>query len=114
MQLLDCMEEFMSKGGNIVDYHGADFFPKRWFDIVFVLQTNNTVLYDRLTARGYTGKKLEDNLQCEIFGTILEETKSSYSKKIIHTLSSNTEEEMEEHINMICKWTEQWINDNKV
>ncbi|KAK0072499.1 hypothetical protein PV325_011276, partial [Microctonus aethiopoides] len=45
-ELLDCMEEFMNKRGNIVDYHGADFFPKLWFDIVFVLQTNNAVSYD--------------------------------------------------------------------
>lgn len=41
----------MEEGGNIVDYHGCDFFPERWFDRVVVLQTDNTVLYDRLTKR---------------------------------------------------------------
>jgi hypothetical protein len=41
----------MEEGGKVVDYHGCDFFPKRWFDIVFVLRTDNTVLYDRLSAR---------------------------------------------------------------
>jgi len=39
-----------------VDYHGCDFFPERWFDIVFVLRTNNTILYERLEQRGYSGK----------------------------------------------------------
>lgn len=41
----------MSKGGNIVDFHSCDFFPERWFDLVVVLLTDNTVLYPRLEAR---------------------------------------------------------------
>lgn len=41
----------MASGGVIIDYHGCDFFPERWFDIVFVLRTDNTVLYDRLSER---------------------------------------------------------------
>lgn len=45
------MEGMMAKGGNIVDYHGCEFFPERWFDGVFVIRTNNTFLYDRLNAR---------------------------------------------------------------
>lgn len=50
-QLLDIMEGMMEKGGNIVDYHGCELFPERWFDAVFVIRTNNTALFDRLTAR---------------------------------------------------------------
>lgn len=41
----------MQEGGKIVDYHGCDFFPVRWFDVIFVLRTNNTLLYDRLEKR---------------------------------------------------------------
>lgn len=48
---MDELEDQMCEGGNIVDYHGCDFFPERWFDIVFVLRTNNTVLYQRLEHR---------------------------------------------------------------
>lgn len=50
-QLLDELESRMEEGGKIVDYHGCDFFPERWFDVVFVLRTNNTLLYDRLEKR---------------------------------------------------------------
>lgn len=50
-KLLDIMEGMMAKGGNVVDYHGCEFFPERWFDGVFVIRTNNTTLYDRLTVR---------------------------------------------------------------
>lgn len=48
---MDGLEESMSLGGNIVDYHSCEFFPERWFDIVFVLRVDNTTLFDRLTAR---------------------------------------------------------------
>ena len=53
-------------------------FPERWFDLVLVVRCNNTLLWDRLQARGYTGRKLEENLQAEIFQTILDEAKESY------------------------------------
>jgi adenylate kinase len=51
----------MTPGGKIVDYHGCDFFPERWFDIVFVLQTDNSHLYDRLVQR-YANLKLKLSL----------------------------------------------------
>lgn len=66
------------EGGYIVDYHGVDFFPERWFDAVFVLRCNNTILYDRLAARGYNEKKIRENVECEIFGVLLEEARESY------------------------------------
>lgn len=108
-KLMDGMEEAMCSGGNIVDYHSSEFFPERWFDIVFVLRTNNTVLYDRLATRGYTGKKLEDNVACEIFQTILDETRNSYKPEIIHELQSNGEEDMNSNLNQICVWLQQWM-----
>lgn len=50
-KLLDAMEEIMGEGGCIVDHHTCDFFPERWFDLVVVLQTDNSVLYSRLEKR---------------------------------------------------------------
>ncbi len=50
-EVVDELESIMSRGGNIVDFHCADFFPERWFQLVVLLQCNNDVLYDRLTAR---------------------------------------------------------------
>jgi len=107
-RLIDLLEDQMTEGGNIVDYHGCDFFPERWFDIVFVLRTDNTVLYDRLSKRGYSGKKFEDNLNCEIFGTIHEEAVDSYTKEIVHELPSNNPDEMENNLERIMQWIEEW------
>jgi adenylate kinase len=58
--------------------------------------------------RGYTGKKLEDNVQCEIFQTILEEAQGAYKPDIVHELPSNTPDDMEENLDKITAWVEQW------
>lgn len=48
--MCDELEDQMSAGGNIVDFHSCDFFPERWFDLVIVLRVDNTVLFDRLVS----------------------------------------------------------------
>ncbi|XP_063819974.1 adenylate kinase isoenzyme 6 [Pseudophryne corroboree] len=111
-RVIDELEDSMSEGGVIVDYHGCDFFPERWFHIVFVLRTENSLLYERLESRGYKEKKLQDNLQCEIFQTIYEEAVESYRKEIVHQLPSNTPEDLEQNLEQISQWIEQWIKDN--
>ncbi|KAI8438893.1 hypothetical protein MSG28_011226 [Choristoneura fumiferana] len=111
-KLLDIMEGLLAKGGNVVDYHGCEFFPERWFDAVFVVRTNNTVLYDRLAARGYTGKKLSDNIQCEIFETLLEEAQASYKPEIVMELQNEVEDQLQQNINTIIQWIERWKEEN--
>lgn len=83
----------MAKGGNIVEYHGCDFFPERWFQLVFVIQCDNTILYDRLKKRNYKEKKIKENIECEIFHTILEEAQDSYDEDIVHTLKNENSED---------------------
>lgn len=51
MQLLDELEDQMSEGGNLLEYHSCELFPERWIDAVFVLRTDNGILYDRLEKR---------------------------------------------------------------
>lgn len=48
-------------GGVVVDYHGSDFFPERWFDFVIVLRCANAILFDRLKARGYNDFKVRSS-----------------------------------------------------
>ncbi|XP_064483163.1 adenylate kinase isoenzyme 6-like [Ornithodoros turicata] len=108
--VIDELEEKLSEssGGKLVDYHGCDFFPKRWFDAVFVLRTDNTLLYDRLRSRGYSGKKLEENIQCEIFQSLLDEAKESYDPNIVFELPSNTPDDMEDNLEKLAVWIQQW------
>ncbi len=62
--------------------------------------------------RGYTGKKLQDNVQCEIFQTIYEEAMEAYKEEIVHQLTSNIPEDMERNLEQIVQWFEQWMKDN--
>lgn len=59
-------------------------------------------------CRGYSGKKLSDNVQCEIFQTILEEARESYSDGIVHELHSNLPEDLERNVDAICQFLQEW------
>ena len=61
-------------------------------------------------CRGYAGKKLSDNIQCEIFQTILEEARESYSDSVVHELTSNLPEDLERNIDAICQYVLEWTN----
>ncbi len=51
-KVCDELEEIMNKGGVILDFHSSGFIPERWIDLVILLRTNNTILFDRLKDRG--------------------------------------------------------------
>uniref|UniRef100_A0A4X2KIH0 Uncharacterized protein n=1 Tax=Vombatus ursinus TaxID=29139 RepID=A0A4X2KIH0_VOMUR len=80
--------------------------------LVFVLQTVNSVLCTRLEKRGYSVKKLQDDIQCEIFQILYEDVMAFYNHEIVHHLPRNVPEELENHLDQIMKRIEQWIKDN--
>ena len=80
----DELEPMMSQqGGIILEFHSCDFFPERWFDLVVLLRANNTELFDRLQTRGYSQKKIDENIECEIFGVLKDEVTNGYREDII-------------------------------
>lgn len=91
-------------GGIILDYHSSGFFPKRWFDLVFILKCEETqILYDRLFSRGYNEKKLRDNIECEIFGISTEEAFDSYDSDCIFQLKNETLNQLSNNISYLTK-----------
>eukprot|EP01018_Ginkgo_biloba_P038991 Gb_36386 [translate_table: standard] len=102
------LESMIEEGGNIVDYNSCDLFPESWFDCIVVLQTDNSVLYDRLTNRGYVGPKLLSNIECEIFQVLLEEAYSSYSEDIIMAMQSDSIEELSRNVGTLTDWVKNW------
>lgn len=54
--------------------------------------------------RGYSGKKLEDNIQCEIFQIILDEVRDSYKVDIVYEFFSNNFEDLEDNLEKIFVW----------
>ncbi|VDK34837.1 unnamed protein product [Taenia asiatica] len=107
-RVIDEIEPKMQEGGQILDYHSCDFFPERWFDAVFVLRTDNQVLYPRLASRGYKLKKIQDLIHCEIVQVVLDEARDSYDAEIVHELKSDTLENLAENIERIVAWIELW------
>eukprot|EP00274_Cyanoptyche_gloeocystis_P008492 CAMPEP_0196662936 /NCGR_PEP_ID=MMETSP1086-20130531/50904_1 /TAXON_ID=77921 /ORGANISM="Cyanoptyche gloeocystis , Strain SAG4.97" /LENGTH=174 /DNA_ID=CAMNT_0041998569 /DNA_START=56 /DNA_END=580 /DNA_ORIENTATION=+ len=103
-KVCDELEETMTRGGVIVDHHEVEFFPERWFDLVVVLRTDNSLLYPRLEGRGYAQKKIQENIECEIMQVVLDQATESYREEIIWELSSNSVEEMERNVERIEEW----------
>uniref|UniRef100_A0A183BQK4 Adenylate kinase isoenzyme 6 homolog n=1 Tax=Globodera pallida TaxID=36090 RepID=A0A183BQK4_GLOPA len=100
---LDHLEERFGadEGGLILDYHCADMFPKRWFDLVVVLRCATESLFDRLAERGYSERKRRENLEAEIFGVLSEEAKQSYDEAIVHELDNSTAAQLEANVRTV-------------
>lgn len=116
-KLLDLMEPMIEEAaeevqGVVVDFHVCEIFPERWFDLVLVLRTSTEVLFDRLTKRGYSDKKRDQNMESEIMQIILEEAREAYDPNIVHEVQSNTLTDMESNIQRVQQWTTQWIKDH--
>jgi adenylate kinase len=112
-KLVDELDDSLSadSGGVVVDYHGCDFFPERWFDMVVVLRTDNTVLYDRLAARGYAENKLTENIDAEILQVVLDLARESYRPEIVFELTSNSVDDLDNNtrqiVDMVAAWVQQ-------
>jgi len=90
---------------NIIESIHADIVPPELVDLVFVCRTNNTLLYDRLKSRNYSEKKVSENLQAEIFQTIMDEAMETYDKPIVHELVNDTLTDLERNSKEIVEKT---------
>ena len=103
------MEPIIASGGNIIDHHSPSFFPKRFFDLIVVLTTNNTILYDRLVARGYAKEKIDENIECEIMRVVELDAWDSYDHEKVVVLKSESANELEGNVERIVEWASNWI-----
>ena len=100
-------------GGLIVDFHGAELFPERWFDLVLVLRAENSILYPRLQSRCYSEKKLTENMEAEIMQVVLDEARESYKEEIVIELRSDAVEDIESNVQRVLQWMQQWAADHQ-
>ena len=66
------------------------------------------VVFIYIINRNYNHQKITNNIQCEIFQTILEEARESYQDNIIHELISNVPEDLERNVDIITQCIEEW------
>lgn len=110
--LIDALEDDLDKGNVVIDWHVSDGFPERLIDLVVVLRTDNTTLYDRLKEREYDDKKIEENIDAEIMEVVLNDALESYPEEVVVQLQSNVIEDVEANIDRIAAWHAQWKKDN--
>lgn len=109
-KLLDILEPLLRKGGCIVDWHVNDVFPERLIDLVVVLRCDNSVLFKRLSKRGYHQSKIDENIDAEIMGVVMQDALDAYEQEIVVELASDTTEHMETNVDRIVSWVELWEN----
>ena len=92
--------------GCVVDYHSCELFPERWFDRVCALTCveQTATLYERLSDRGYSEKKIRENVECDIFQVVVEEAKDSFENVTVR--SNATLDDMEETVRELAEWCE--------
>ncbi|EME28544.1 Adenylate kinase isoenzyme 6 [Galdieria sulphuraria] len=105
-KLIPILIDFLKPGGYLLEYHGCEWFASCKIDLVIVLQTETAPLYDRLKARGYSGRKLEENMECEIMQVILDEAYCCFNEKQIWVVPSNKEQDLEETVERVQKFLE--------
>lgn len=111
-KLLDSLEPDLRAGGAIIDWHCCDIFPERLIDLVVVLKTDNSNLFDRLKKRGYKDNKIQENIDCEIMEVVWQDAAGAYIPEIVIPLESNTVEDMENNVDRIIAWIENWVKDH--
>ncbi|KAG8942539.1 factor activating pos9 [Tulasnella sp. 424] len=109
--VLDELEPLAAAGGQVIDWHTCDVFPERWVDLVVVLRCDHTLLWDRLEKRGYSLKKIQENNESEIMQTVLDDAKDSYAEEIVVELRSNSTEDLENNVERIVSWIQNWRRD---
>lgn len=77
-----------------------------------VLRCDSTLLYDRLAARKYGAKKLEENMDAEIMQVLLEEAREAFDEEIVVELRSDTLEDIDVNVERIEEWVESWRRDH--
>jgi adenylate kinase len=115
-KLMDEVEKEISdgegEGGWIIDWHSCDGFAVRWIDLVVVLRCEDTtVLFDRLNERNYPEKKVQENMDAEIFGVILDEAKEGWEEGQVVELKSEQAEQVDENAERVLEWVVQWRAD---
>ena len=99
----------------ILEHHSCALFPERWFDLVLVLRTDNTLLFDRLVRRGYSARKVQENVECEIMRVVADEALASFPKEgVVHELQSEAPRDIEDNAARVEAWLAQWRRDNGV
>mmetsp|Transcript_22224 Transcript_22224/g.68446 ORF Transcript_22224/g.68446 Transcript_22224/m.68446 type:complete len:168 (-) Transcript_22224:441-944(-) len=103
-KLLGVLEPRLEQGNVMLDFHSCDVFPAELLDLVLVLRVSTENLFDRLTARGYHQRKINENMECEIMQVVLEDAREAFPAEMVHVVENNNVDEMEANGARVEQW----------
>lgn len=85
-----------TEGVVIIEGHYADIVPSSLVDLVIVLRTHPEVLSNRLEAKGWSVRKVRENVQAEILGSCTFNALKAYRNELVYEIDTSnlSEEEM--------------------
>lgn len=89
----DALEEVVRSiptegSGKVIDGHLSHLLPPTFVTDVVVLRTRPEVLNERLKERGYSKKKIKENLEAEALGIIISEAVESHDIENIYEIET--------------------------
>lgn len=105
-KFVEFMKKFIETGrkksekGLVIDSHLAQMIPKKYVDLCIVTKCDLKILRERLKRRGYSEKKIMDNLEAEIFNICFDEAKEKKHKILVIDSSCSIGKEAMELINL--------------
>ena len=66
-----------------------------------------------MKERNYSQKKIEQNIQSEIFQICLDEARETFDEAIVHEITNESEEDFKKNIDNLSNWIQQWSSNQK-
>uniref|UniRef100_A0A336M8R3 Adenylate kinase isoenzyme 6 homolog n=1 Tax=Culicoides sonorensis TaxID=179676 RepID=A0A336M8R3_CULSO len=107
-KLISFLSPIVQTGGNIVEYHSAEYFPARWFQLVLVVRCDTNVIFKRLEHKGYSSRKIQQFVEMEIFQLALDEARSRFNRDIVHEVRCENDEDTEKCVNFVQNFLDKW------
>lgn len=106
-------EYFQNSTGLLIDYHSAGLIPDaNQIQGVVVLRCAEEILKERLKQGNSSTKKIEENIQSEVFQMCLNEAREAFDESIVCQLDNTTEHDMNKNVEYLLKWIDRWpLND---
>lgn len=108
-KLRKLIPEMRKSGPVLIECHSLGLFDEddleELVDRVVVLTCSTEILYDRLQSRGYSKKKIDENMECEIMRVCADESREIFKGKgVVEEMRNDTEEDQKKVVKEIMKF----------
>jgi adenylate kinase len=85
----------------IIECHSITSLPRNLIDQIILLKASTSVHFDRLTKRGYSNQKIQENIDCEIMQVILEDVINRFPNIPLEVFDNHTQEDAVKIVNYL-------------